>query len=152
MLRFLFDPLGDWHDDLVLKIDGLPGMTQVVDSHFLGGFLDYAEEGGADNVRRDIVLSYVDFVTEQITSINGKERFIPVDLSDQYVGGLLVRTSRKGLLNMKYVWTDSLAGYEVHRKRDFAGIAWKQEREFELSKEAVLDGLKWSKDTISGKQ
>lgn len=149
MLRFLFDPLGDSHDDLVLKVDGLPGMAKVVDSYYLSDFLGDKEADEADGVRRNVVLRYVEFVTQQIMTINGQPRFIPVDLSDQYVGGLLVNTARKGLLRVKYVWSDTLAGYAMDIKRDVADVDWKQEREWELSKEAVLEGLKWTKRAIS---
>lgn len=150
MLRFLFDPLGDSHDDLVLKVDGLPGMAKVVDSYFLSDFLGDKEENEAGDVRREVVLRYVEFVTEQIAAINGQARFIPVDLSDQYVGGLLVNTARTGMLSVKYVWSDALSGTAIDNKSNFAGVDWKEEGEWELSREAVLEGLNWSKRTISG--
>lgn len=150
MIRFLFDPLGDWHQDLVLKVDGLPGMARVVDSHYLSGFLGEKNEEEDGDVRRHVVLRYIDFVQEQITSINRQARFIAVDLSDQCVGGLLVKVEKKGLLSVKYVWSNALAGYEVSFKSDFASVNWKEEREWQLSKDAVLEGLNWSKRTIGG--
>jgi hypothetical protein len=150
MIRFLFDPLGDWHHDLVLKIDGLPSMAQVVDSHYLSGFLGEKDEEEVGDVRRNVVLRYIEYVQEQITSMNGQARFIAVDLSDQYVGGLLVRVGMKGLVSVKYVWSNKLAGYEVSFKSDFASVSWKEEREWQLSMDAVLEGLNWSKRTIGG--
>lgn len=150
MIRFLFDPLGDWHHDLVLKIDGLPSMAQIVDSHYLSGFMGEKDEEEVGDVRRNVVLRYIDFVQEQITSMNGQARFIAVDLSDQSVGGLLVKVVKEGLLNVKYVWSDLLKGYEVNFKSDLESINWNEEREWQLSKDAVLEGLNWSKRTIGG--
>ena len=148
MLRFLFDPLGDWHNDLVMKVDGLPSMAKVIDSHYLSGFLGIGEADETEDARRNVVLRYVEFVMEQITSVNGQARFIPVDLSDEYVGGLLVNTAQRGLLSLKYVWSDATAGFAMDSKHELAGIDWKEEGEWELPREAVLEGLKWSKRTI----
>ncbi len=125
-------------------------MALVVDSHYLSGFLGEKDEEEVSDVRRNVVLRYIDFVQEQITSINGQARFIAVDLSDQCVGGLLVKVGKKGLLSVKYVWSNVLAGYEVSFKSDFESVNWKEEREWQLSKDAVLEGLNWSKRTIAG--
>lgn len=150
MLRFLFDPLGDAHADLVLKIDGLPGMAQVVDTYYLADLIGDKDMEEADDVRRKVVLRYVDFVKEQIISFNGQPRFIPVDLSDQYVGGLLLSPARKGLLNVKYVWSNVLTGSCLQMDQDFSIIDWKEQGTWVLSRDAVIEGLNWTLRNIHG--
>jgi glucose uptake protein GlcU len=149
MLRFLFDPLGDWHNDLVLIIDGLPGIARIVDSYYLSGLLDDFEEDEVGDVRREVVLRYVQFVLEQIMEVDGQERFIPMDLSDQYVGGLLLNQARNGLLNVKYVWSNVLSGSSLQMDQDFSLIDWTEVGEWLLSRESVIEGLNWTLRNIN---
>jgi len=153
MLRILFDPLGDSHDDLVLKVDAMPGFAQIFDSYYLGDFLGYENETEGVDHRRNIAFAFIDHLQQRIASLNGVEQFIPIDLSDQYIGGLLLTAAKKDLLKVKYVTTKSKEGHAMDQNQA-VGDSWREwkfveQRQWLLSKQAVLDGLAWSKQQIS---
>ncbi len=100
MIRVLLDKLGDGHDDVILKIDALPTYTQIGDLYYMADFLGLTPER-IDKVPDDLGIEYVRYVQNKFENLKEPQTFIIFDISDQYIGGLMVSEVEKSLLNLQ---------------------------------------------------
>ncbi len=148
MIRILFDEIGDSHLDIFLKVDAMPSFLQIADTYFLSDFLNKKLE-----TKEEIVLGYLEYFEKQVKGLNDNQTFIAFDLSDQYVGGLIITKAKKGLIKVEYGCIEGITGWKVRQKsivnlinknrKDF-----RVDREWLLSKSAVIEGLTWSIEKI----
>jgi hypothetical protein len=147
MIRVLFDEQGDSHHDIFFKVDAPIGFTQVVDLYFVGDFLapllkDYA-------TKKEIMIEFIKYIKNRILQAGEKEVFIPIDLSDQYVGGLLVTKKTKESVKVKYGTTQKIYGFEIGINH-VDQIMSDEELDFDIEREWVMPiseiekGLDWS--------
>lgn len=148
MIRIFFDEIGDSHSDIFLKVDAIPSFLSVADSYFLGDFLTQKFE-----TKEEVILGYLDYFKNQIQGLIEEQTFIAFDLSDQYVGGLFVAKGKKGLIKVEYGWNKEITGWGVNQESIASQIKeirkdFSIDRDWILSKEAVVDGLNWSIEKI----
>ncbi len=149
MIRIIFDEQGDFHSDIFFKIDASPSFLQVADLYFVGDFLQEQIE-----TKEQLMLAFINYIETRILSADKEEIFIPIDLSDQYVGGLLISKKNKELLKVKYSWTDTLHGFSISQNQvdqmmiDYNPV-FKTNGEWLLSLETVIKGLDWSRRKIA---
>jgi hypothetical protein len=148
MIRVLIDELGDGHDDIILKIDAMPTFTQIGDLYYMADFLGLDPEK-IDKVPDDLGIEYLKYVQDKIENLKKRETFIIFDISDQYIGGLLISEGKKGLLKTSYVTTDKIHGYEFDNQTIDDLIQERQpdfdkENNWLLSKDSIHEGLNWS--------
>jgi hypothetical protein len=150
MIRILFDELGDSHGDIFFKVDVVPSFVQVVDMYFIGDFLENEKQA---ETKEELMIAFIDYIEERIISVSKEETFVPIDLSDQYVGGLLISQKNSELITVKYGWTDKIYGFAIGRGQ-VDQIMNDQKPEFEIERDwliakvAVLHGLDWSRKKI----
>jgi len=114
MIRFIFDKLGEGHSDLFIKIRNFPAKLFIADSYYLYDFFEddfknLQEESRAE----DFVIEFINFWIERIQNLeNGQKIFLPFDLSDQYIRGLMFERTRKAF-KIKEVYTKDIHGYHV---------------------------------------
>jgi hypothetical protein len=152
MIRVLIDELGDGHDDIILKIDAMPTFTQIGDLYYMADFLGLDPEK-IDKVPDDLGIEYLKYVQDKIENLKKRETFIIFDISDQYIGGLLISEGKKGLLKTSYVTTDKIHGYEFDNQTIDDLIQERQpdfdkENNWLLSKDSIHEGLNWSIEKI----
>lgn len=150
MIRILFDEQGDSHGDIFLKIDAVPSFHQVADLYFLGDFLGSERKA---TTKEKVMIEFIEYIKRRILSAGKEEIFIPIDLSDQYVGGLLISKKNEELVKVKYVWTENFYGFGISLdlvdqmvsddKPDF-----NIERDWLISTQEIIKGLDWSKRRI----
>ena len=155
MLRLIIDKLGNGHHDLFLKVDLIPEFSKTADSYYLGDFLEISETDilykKEQNSLQYLAIQLIEYWIERIQSINKyEEKFIPFDLSDQYVGGFMMKKVKLGY-KVKFVFTDQIQGPGVIKSTlDDQFIetksTFKQEKDIEylLGEEALFQGLEWS--------
>jgi hypothetical protein len=159
MIRLIIDKLGDGNNDLFLKVDSMPSYLKTADSYYLKDFLEI-EDTVFENLKSEDVIRYdanllVDYWHDRIKTIEKKQpTFIPFDLWDEYIGGLLFEKIKLGI-KVKMVSTDKIHGYEVTKSNLDRLI---EERRIEFNEEemsewlmgidVIFNGLKWSKDEI----
>lgn len=152
MIRLLLDELANGHNDLTLKIDLTPSLAKFGDLYYLSDFLEIDPEK-IERVPQDLVIEYLDYFKRKLQKHQSGEMFLPFDLSDEYIGGLMVEPAQKGLKKIKYVWTGEISGYEISEVTLDEIInerkpTWKTESEWLIGLESSLDGLNWSIDRI----
>ncbi|HEY0744182.1 MAG TPA: hypothetical protein VGD40_22100 [Chryseosolibacter sp.] len=150
MIRILFDEQGDSHSDIFFKIDVAPSFLQVADLYFVGDFLGNEEKRES---KEDLMIAFIDYIQATVLSVAKEETFIPIDLSDEYVGGLLVSRKNGELLKVKYVWTDKFRGFEITRAHVEKMVKdqkaeFRVEGEWLISMEGAINGLTWSREKI----
>lgn len=153
MIRVILDELGNGHDDLILKIDAMPAFTQTADLYYMADFLKL-DPDKIDKVPDDLGIEYIKYIKDKFVKINNIGTFIIFDISDQYIGGLLMSKGKKGLIKTTYVSTDKIHGYEIDKENIDRLIAEKQlifekENEWILSEVAIIEGLNWSIERIN---
>jgi hypothetical protein len=148
MIRILFDECGNGHSDIFLKVDSKPTFLQVADTYFLADFL-----GGQHETKEEIVLAYLNYFKNLVQDLDNEETFVAFDISDEYVGGLLMTKEKKGLIKTAYCWTSEIEGWGVSQntignqvKEHRAGL--QGHREWLLGKESILQGLNWSIEKV----
>jgi hypothetical protein len=150
MIRILFDEEGDSHSDIFFKIDASPSFIQVADLYFVGDFLGTDKE---PKTKEELMIAFIEYIKARVLSADKEEVFIPIDLSDQYVGGLLISRKNKELLKVKYASTTKFNGYGISSEQ-VDQMVKKQKSDFEidgdwiLSIEGIIKGLDWSKRKI----
>lgn len=148
MIRILFDEAGDSHNDIQFKVDGIPTFNQVVDSYYIADFLNITKE----LPKSELIINFIEYVKIRIEKLPEREQFIPIDLSDQYVGGILVKKSKKDFLQVKYGFTQKYRGWEINtatiEKILVEEFNLEVEREWLLTRPGIEEGLKWSVDRI----
>lgn len=148
MIRILFDEIGDFHNDIFLKVDTTPSFLQVADSYFLGDFLTKKFE-----TKKEVILGYLDYFKKQILELKEEQSFIAFDISDQYVGGIFIANEKKGLINVEYGWNKEIAGWGVSQESIERQVKENSnnftiDQNWLLSKDAAVDGLNWSTERI----
>lgn len=106
-----------------------------------------------DKVPEELGIEYIKYIQDKFGKLENLETFIPFDLSDQYIGGLLIKKGKKGLVKIDYVTTDKICGYEVDKEIIDELINERQpnfdkERDWLLSEASILEGLNWSIEKI----
>lgn len=149
MIRIIFDEQGDFHADIFFKIDVSPSFLQVADLYFVNDFLQEQTD-----TKEELMLAFINYIKTRILSASKEEIFIPIDLSDEYVGGLLVFRKNKELLKVKYSWTNKFHGFSISQSQvDQMMIDYKPHfttrGEWLLSEEAILKGLEWSRRKLA---
>lgn len=148
MTRILFDEIGDSHSNIFLKVEAMPSFLQIADSHFLEDFLTKEFE-----IKEEVILGYLDYFKKQVMALKEEQTFIVFDLSDQYVGGLFIAKGKKGLIKVEYGWNKEIAGWGVGQESIENQVKENRknftiDRNWLLSKDAVIDGLNWSIEKI----
>ena len=176
MIRLIVDKLSDGHKDIFLKFDSAPTEVKIVDSYYLFDFLEISdtELESVDLKRmkefefREIIIEensilisvakkLIDFWIERIKEIKkGETRFIPFDLSDEYIGGLLLEKNKMGFI-IKQVYTTKIQGCEGLRKSNLDDLILERSVSFDIIEEeivfigedALFAGLEWSKNELT---
>ena len=152
MIRILIDELGDGHNDIILKIDAMPTFVQIGDLYYMADFLTL-DPDKIDKVPDDLGIEYIEYVQNKLEKLGNSETFIIFDISDEYIGGLLMSTGKKGLIKTAYVTTDKIYGYEIDQEiiddliKERKPI-FEKDRDWLLSKKSIYEGLSWSIEKI----
>ncbi len=144
MIRVLFDQLGDSHSDLFIKLDAMPSLLIVSDSFFLEDFLEIVCE-----TKQEVILEYIKYFKKSVDQLADKELFVPTDLSDEYIGGLIIKNRKKGLVEITKSYNRNLYGWSItksniHSEAERYWTSFQKERIFLFSKESIINGLDWS--------
>ncbi len=158
MIRILFDELANSHSDLFLRIE-TPTLLLTADSYYISDFLklpdevENSTERSITNLKLDAAIEFVKYIQSRILKCN-TECFIPFDISDEYIRGLMVKKNKKGF-KVKIVLTRSIHGYEIDkdvldevikiRKVSFEADS---PLEWLMSEEGILNGLTTSIEKI----
>lgn len=157
MIRVIIDKLGSGHDDMFLKIDLMPTYSKTADSYYLFDFLgitdsEFEQIKSTDSeVLKYGIVELLKYWIKRIRSIErGQKKFIPFDLWDEYIGGLMLEKTKLGF-KTKIVYTDNIHGYEVSKsnldklvedkKIDFIE---EEQAEWLIGDDALFKGLNWS--------
>jgi hypothetical protein len=157
MIRVIIDKLGSGHHDLFLKIDATPDYSVTADSYYLFDFLEISDsEFEKLNLKEGEMLKYgtvelLKYWIDRIKHIEkGQQTFIPFDLSDEYIGGLLLEKTKLGF-KTKRVTSDKIHGYGVGKSNLDKQIAdnnvnfiGEGQAEWLIGEEALFNGLDWS--------
>lgn len=157
MIRIIIDKLGSGHDDLFLKIDAMVSFLITADSYYLFDFLEIKDSDFEKlNLEEDEKLKYgtielIKFWKERIKKLEkGHQIFIPFDLCDEYIGGLLLEKTKLGF-KTKRVFTEKIHGYGVGKSNLDQQIAdnnvkfiEESQSEWLIGEEALFNGLEWS--------
>ena len=153
MIRVFIDERGSGHDDIILKIDALPTFSQIADLYYMADFLK-VDPNNTERVPQDLGIAYINYFKQKLEQLEDSETFIIFDISDEFVGGLLVTKKKKGLLQIYYGTTEKIHGYEIDK--DVLGQVLTERRpEFDrqgdwlLSSESILENLNWCIDKIN---
>lgn len=151
MIRILFDDQGDSHHDIFFKVDATPTFIQVADLYFIGDFL--SPRLSDDMTKKEIMIEFIKYIKSRIHNASDTETLIPIDLSDQYVGGLLLTRKKNDIVKVKYGFTQKIYGFQVGV--DYVDKIMTEEKpEFEIEREWIMSipeiekGLDWSIERI----
>lgn len=157
MIRVIIDKLGSGHDDLFLKIDTLPSYSKTADSYYVFDFLEISDtEFEKLNLKEGEILKYgiielLRYWTDRIKQIEkGQKKFVPFDLWDEYIGGLMFEKTKLGF-KVKIVYTDKIHGYGVGKSNldkqiddNKVNFTDEEQAEWLIGEEALFTGLDWS--------
>ena len=160
MIRLIIDKLGTGHDDLFLKIDSMPSYSKTADSYYLLDFLEIDWDDSCDqhNDSEAIRVGCVELLKYWIEILKniekGQTRFLPFDMWDECIGGLLIEKTKLGF-KTQIGFTDKIHGYEVgksnidklinERQIDFK---FEEKAEWLISEDSFFGGLDWSINEI----
>jgi hypothetical protein len=162
MIRLIIDTYGGSHNNIFVIIDSNPWQIKIVDSFFLFDFLEISDTELKDlNLSEEQsfkfgVTAFLNFWANRIKSIEtGQSKFIPFDLSDQYVEGFWLEKVKNNF-KLKLVWTKEIQGNSIGKsnldERINDGKVTFSESESEewlISEEGIFNGLDWSLKEIS---
>ncbi|MEM6264007.1 MAG: hypothetical protein AAGI38_15950 [Bacteroidota bacterium] len=160
MIRLFIDKLGTGHQDVFLKIDAMPSCLRIADSYYLPDFLEMdvsaiEQQNNTSSVLAMGATQLIDYWMESIrTTPNGQEVFVPFDLSDEYLAGLIIRRTKLGY-KVRMASTNQIRGYNVSRStldkqiRLHATSFENEDNEWLISEKALLEGLEWSKAELT---
>lgn len=161
MIRLIIDKLGSGHHDLFLKIDLLSTYVIIGDSYYLLDFLQISESEVEEQKNRyENILIYgavklVDYWVDRINSIKrGEKKFIPFQLSDEFISGLLIEKTKLGY-KTKLVWTEKIFGWSTSKSQldgqieeNISSFLLEEEKEWLISEQALFEGLEWSRSEL----
>lgn len=164
MIRVIIDKLGSGHSDLFLKIDVMPYYSATADSYYLFDFLEISDSDIEKlNLKEGEALKYgtielLQYWVERIRKIaKGQQTFIPFDLWDEYVGGVLLKRTKLGF-RTKRVYTDKIQGYSIGKSNLDKQIAdnsvhfiEEEQTEWLIDEDALFNGLDWSIKELTNK-
>ncbi len=147
MIRIIVDKKGDGHKDIIVKFDGMPSHIEVADSYYLDEFFNIPNASIQEKVS-----SLLRFWSEETRNIKQK-KFIPFDLSDQYVKGFCVEPI-KNLLKVYLAYTDELSSYainchDINEKIEGVELKRDSNNEWIFSIDSLIEGIEWSINEIS---
>jgi len=99
--------------NLVLRVGREPLYTSHADSYYLFDFVCFAGENITDNLLKtlqDGLAALIEFWMDCIGKYKEKKIFLPFDLSDEYVGGLLLVPGDNKVINLFYAYTKKWIG------------------------------------------
>jgi len=157
MIRLIIDKLGTGHDDLFLKIDSIPSYSKTADSYYLLDYLeiDFNSQENQHSNLEAIQIGSVELIKHWIEIIKsiekGQTRFLPFDLWDEYIGGLLVEKTNLGF-KTKIAFSDLIHGYEVNKSviakligdNKLIDFKFEEKAEWLIGEQALFEGLEWS--------
>lgn len=148
MIRILFDDQGNGHKDLFLKIDASPSHLEVVDTYYLGDFFNFKTLD-----KPQTVIEFIHYILKEIDSLSSSWKFIPIDISDQYVGGLNMRIGIKSLVEIQWIYTDEILGFNsnvdsINEQIADSKLIKEKTEKWLINKESIFDGLLWSIERI----
>ena len=156
MIRILIDKLGTGHNDLFLQIDTLPNHSKTFDSYYLDSFLNISESKSLQEKNANLffeVKCLLEYWLEKIEKSSvGEIIYLPIDISDEYVGCIQMLNTRLGF-KTKFVFTKDIHGYETD-KISFENQIYKVKFEDDstidwlISYDSVIEGLKWSQKEL----
>ena len=121
MIRIVIDKFGKGHNDMFLKIDAIPSYSVAADSYYLFDFLEISNfDLEKLNLKEGEILKFgivelLGYWTKRIKQIEkGQSVFIPFDLWDEYIGGLMLEKNETGF-KIQRVYTDKINGYGVEK-------------------------------------
>ena len=157
MIRIIIDKLGRGHNDLILKIDAIPSYSVIADSYYLFDFLEISDfDLKKLNLKEDETLKFgivelLNYWTERIRQIEkGQMIFIPFDLCDEYIGGLMLKKNKLGF-KIQRVYTEKINGYGVRKSNldkqindNEVHFIKEVQTEWIMAEEALFNGFDWS--------
>ena len=156
MIRLLIDKLGTGHKDLFLQIDTLPNHSKTFDSFYLDSFLNIPESNSLQEKNANLpygVKCLVEYWLENIEKSSvGETLYLPIDISDEYIGCLKMINTKLGF-KTKFVFTKDIHGY-ASDKVSFENQKYKVEFEDDstiewlISYDSIIEGLKWSQKEL----
>ena len=110
MFKIEFTNTSDGHEDLELFIGEF---KQTADSYYFADFfnLDLTE---VENVSPHLWIKYLSYLDQEILSATSEKKFIVFDLSDQYIGGILVYVDEEENYILNYVSTNEITGWSTN--------------------------------------
>lgn len=148
MIRILIDELGDGQKDIFLKVDTIPTFAQIADLYYMTDFLCLVPDK-LEKVSNHLAVQYINYVKNRVNNLGSSESFIIFDFSDQYIGGLFVSKSKKGLIKTSHGTTQDITGPEID-KRVLDRLLKERKPKFDrqgewlISQESIFDGVDWS--------
>lgn len=157
MIRLIIDKCSSGHNDLFLKIDAIPEHFEIADSYYLFDFLEISDGNFKkfgfqdDKALKHGVIELLKYWSIRIKSIEKRQKkFIPFDLSDQYVGGLMIEKTRLGY-KIKIVYTSMIQGFTIAKSsldeqilNNRIEFEDRTDKEWIISEESLFNGLDWS--------
>lgn len=162
MIRLIVDTYGGSHHNIFIIIDSNPRQVKIVDSYFLFDFFEISDiEFKKLALKEDEALKYIaimllNYWKDRIKSIeNGRKRFVPFDLSDEYIGGFLLERVKNNF-QVKLVWTDKILGQSIDKSRldnrlkeEMIELSASVEGQWLISEEGLYNGIDWSIKELS---
>jgi hypothetical protein len=143
MIRLLFDERGDGHGDINFKVDILPSFSNVADSYYIYDFLSTLVNDSM--TKAESIIVFINYIKAQIQRLSDAEIFIPIDLSDEYIGGILVSRKEKETIAVKYCFTRNLFGYEVSIN-NIDRLMFEKKPVFEIEREWAIGSVELERD------
>jgi hypothetical protein len=153
MLNINYIDNGQHHKDLVLRIDELPTYHSIADTYYLSDFM----ESKAELPFNSVVKEFLEYWKTRIEDIKHNAVFIPFDLSDEYVGGIVIKPNEVGYtvnpchskeLNGWGTNIDTISKLDIGKEGLFI---YDDKNEFLTTKESLLQGINRSIDKLAGK-
>ena len=147
MIRILFDEQGDSHHDIFLKVDISPSFIHIADLYYVGNFLSSCINYRM--TKKELMIEFINYIKTRIQNSGGSETLVPIDLSDQYVGGLLVTRKTDDTIKVKYGFTEGICGFQigvdsVDKIMNEQKLEFEIEREWTMPISEIIKGLDWS--------
>lgn len=110
MFKIEFIHTSNGHKDLELI---LGDAHYIVDSYYFKDFFKFNMEDH-DVEFPFLRTHYSKYLNEEILSANKHPKFVVFDLSDQYIGGMLIHVDEEKNYHLNYVYTDRIHAYAIN--------------------------------------
>jgi hypothetical protein len=118
MIKLSINKNGNAHESILMTIEAIPHFIKISDSYYLYDFLELSPENLS--LKNDGLLKYglnqfIHYWIDSIRSIKiGHQKFLPFDLSDEYVAGLLIQKTTTNLL-VNAVYSSKIQGWSINK-------------------------------------